>query len=61
MSIVEIVAGAALLGLVLGGLLVFPALFSDNLFCGWGTQLLLIQSGYRVLSVLLLSIAMLYL
>lgn len=48
-------------GLVLGFLLIFPALLSDNLFCGWGRQLLLIQSAYRLLSVLLMSIALVYL
>jgi uncharacterized protein DUF1761 len=48
-------------GLTLGFLIIFPALLSDNLFCGWGNQLLLIQSGYRVLSVLLISIALVYL
>ena len=44
------------LGLILGLLFIFPALLSDNLFCGWGTKLLFIQSGYRVLSVVLMSI-----
>ena len=48
------------MGLILGVLIVFPALLSDNLFCGWGTELLLIQSGYRILSVLLMSIAVTY-
>lgn len=48
------------LGAVLGLLLIFPALLSDNLFCGWGTKLLLIQSGYRVVSVILMSVAMFY-
>ena len=45
-------------GLTLGVLIVFPALLSDNLFCGWGNQLLLIQSGYRVLSILLMSLVL---
>ena len=45
------------LGLTLGLLIIFPALLSDNLFCGWGSDLLLIQSGYRVLSVVLMSLA----
>jgi len=46
------------LGLILGLLIVFPAFLSDNLFCGWGTQLLWIQVGYRVLSIVLMSIVM---
>ena len=58
---VDSLAGAAGLGLILGLLLVFPALLSDNLFCGWGTRLLFIQAGYRVLSVLLMSVVMFYL
>ena len=58
---VNSLADAAGLGLVLGLLLVFPALLSDSLFGGWGMQLLLIQAGYRVLSVLLMSIVMFYL
>lgn len=48
---------AAILGATLGFLIIFPALLSDNLFCGWGTKLLLIQSGYRLTAVLLISIA----
>ena len=47
---------ATALGLVLGLMVIFPALLSDNLFCGWGSRLLLIQSGYRVLTVLLMSV-----
>lgn len=54
------VSGAIGLGTILGLLLIFPALLSDNLFCGWGAKLLLIQSGYRVLSVILMSVAMFY-
>ena len=46
------------IGFTLGVLLVFPALLSDNMFCGWGIQLLLIQSGYRLLSILLMSITL---
>lgn len=52
--------GAIGLGAILGLLFIFPALLSDNLFCGWGAKLLLIQSGYRVLSVFLMSVAMFY-
>lgn len=48
-------------GLTLGFLVVFPALLSDNLFCGWGCRLLLIQSGYRLLSILLISLTLVYL
>jgi len=46
----------ALLGLVVGLGIVFPALLSDNLFCGWGRRLLLIQSGYRVLYIVVMSV-----
>ena len=45
-------------GMILGLLIIFPALLSDNLFCGWGSRLLLIQSGYRVLSVVVMSLVM---
>lgn len=51
---------AITLGLSLGFLIVFPALLSDNLFCGWGIKLLLIQSGYRVLAVGLMSVVIYY-
>ena len=44
------------IGLVLGFLIIYPAFLSDNLFCGWGGRLLCIQTGYRVLSVLLMSV-----
>ena len=47
---------ALILGLLLGLLIIFPALLSDNLFCGWGTPLLLIQAGYRVVAILLMSL-----
>jgi hypothetical protein len=47
-------------GLILGILIIFPALLSDNLFCGWGKTLLLIQAGYRVLSVFLMTIVYFY-
>ena len=49
---------AITIGAILGGLIIFPALLSDNLFCGWGSKLLLIQSGYRVTSIILMSLAM---
>ena len=58
---VDSLATGISLGLTLGVLIIFPALLSDNLFCGWGVKLLLIQSGYRALSVLLMSIALVYL
>ena len=45
------------IGAILGLLIIFPALLSDSLFCGWGNQLLMIQSGYRVISVFLMSLA----
>jgi len=51
---------AVSVGVILGLLIIFPALLSDNLFCGWGNKLLLIQSGYRAISVLLMSLAMYY-
>jgi hypothetical protein len=49
---------AALLGLLVGVLIIFPAMLSDNLFCGWGTRLLLIQAGYRVITVLVMSVVL---
>ena len=53
---VESNAGALGLGLCLGLLIIFPAMLSDNLFCGWGSKLLWIQTGYRALSVTLMSV-----
>ncbi|MCE2029103.1 DUF1761 domain-containing protein [Sessilibacter corallicola] len=53
---VQSLGQAITLGLILGFLIIFPAFLSDSLFCGWGTQLLLIQSGYRMLSVFLMSV-----
>lgn len=53
---VDSVSQALMVGLVLALLIIFPAFLSDNLFCGWGRRLLLIQSGYRMLSVLLMSV-----
>ena len=49
---------ASCIGLVLGVLIVFPALLSDNLFCGFGIKLLMIQSGYRVVSILCMSLVL---
>ena len=49
------------LGLIMSFLIIFPAFLSDSLFCNWGTRLLLIQSGYRMLSILLMSIILFYL
>lgn len=46
------------IGAILGLLIIFPTLLSDNLFCGWGNKLLIIQSGYRVISVFLMSLVM---
>ncbi len=43
-------------GLVLALLIIFPAFLSDSLFCGWGRGLLFIQSGYRMVSVIVMSI-----
>jgi hypothetical protein len=45
------------IGLILAVLVIFPTILSDNLFCGWGRTLLLIQSAYRMLAVILMSIA----
>jgi len=47
--------------LTLGILIIFPAMLSDSLFCGWGKRLLIIQSSYRAVSILLMSIAYVYL
>lgn len=52
---------ASLIGGILGLLIVFPAMLSDSLFCGWGWQLLWIQVGYRALSVFLMSLVMYFL
>ncbi|RKF18729.1 DUF1761 domain-containing protein [Alginatibacterium sediminis] len=52
---------AALVGLILGLLIIFPAMLSDSLFCGWGWQLLWIQVGYRALSVFLMSVVVYFL
>ncbi len=43
------------LGAVIAVGIVFTAFLSDSLFCGWGTRLLLIQTGYRVLYILVMS------
>ncbi len=55
---VSSVSAAVGIGLILGVLVIFPALLSDNLFCGWGAKLLWIQAGYRVVTVFLMSLAM---
>lgn len=52
------ISSAVSIGAILGCLVIFPALLSDNLFCGWGNKLLIIQSGYRVVSVFLMSLVM---
>ena len=52
----DTVAKAAGLGLILGIGLVFTAMWSDSLFCGWGRKLLFIQSGYRIAYILLMSV-----
>ena len=53
---VSTLTGAIALGGLVGFGLVFPALLSDNLFCGWGNKLLLIQSGYRILYLMIMAI-----
>ncbi len=60
MNITDI-STAAIVGVILGLLIIFPALLSDNLFCGWGNKLLMIQSGYRVLNVFIMCLAIFYL
>ncbi len=55
------ITSALKLALLLGVLIVFPALWSDNLFCGWGNQLLFIQAGYRVVTVVLMCVVMYFL
>jgi hypothetical protein len=47
---------AITVGAIVGFLIIFPALLSDNLFCRWGTSLLFIQSGYRILTAILMSL-----
>ncbi len=55
------ISTATIVGAILGLLIIFPALLSDNLFCGWGNKLLMIQSGYRVLNVFIMCLAIFYL
>lgn len=57
---VESLVQAIHIGVILGVLIIFPAMLSDSLFCGWGNRLLIIQAGYRILSVLLMSLALVY-
>ncbi|MFK8047072.1 MAG: DUF1761 domain-containing protein [Halioglobus sp.] len=47
--------GGAMLGGLIGLGIVFPALLSDSLFCGWGSKLLMIQSGYRVVYAIVMG------
>jgi len=46
-------------GLKVGALagvgIVFPAMLSDSLFCGWGSRLLFIQAGYRITYILVMA------
>ena len=58
MAGVNSLEGALGMGAVLGFLIVFPAMLSDSLFCGWGVQLLLIQTGYRVSSIVLMAVVL---
>lgn len=53
---VDSVIEAALFGLLLGAGIIFPAFLSDNLFCGWGLKLLWIQTGYRITTLVLMSV-----
>ncbi|SEK31970.1 Protein of unknown function [Colwellia chukchiensis] len=59
LNVVDIITAGGI-GLILGFLIIFPAFLSDSLFCGWGNKLLLIQSGYRIVSVFLMSLAIYY-
>ena len=52
---------AITVGAIVGFLIIFPALLSDNLFCDWGTSLLFIQFGYRILTVILMSLILFFL
>ena len=61
LAAIDSIGMGLLTGLILGLLIVFPALLSDSLFCGWGNRLLLIQSGYRVISIVLMSMVLVYL
>lgn len=56
LMVITSLASAVGIGLLLGLLIIFPAMLSDNLFCGWGYKLLIIQSGYRLASVILMSV-----
>lgn len=47
--------GGAIIGGLIGVGIVFPALLSDSLFCGWGSKLLMIQSGYRVIYAIVMG------
>lgn len=61
MTGVSEISGAVLLGLITGGGLVFTAMLSDNLFCGWGFKLLWIQTGYRVLTIVIMCVVIVWL
>lgn len=43
-----IATAVAVFGLIVGIGFIATAMASDSAFCGWGMQLFLIQSGYRV-------------
>ena len=45
----------ALFAASLISLVVFAAMLSDNLFCGWGIKLFLIQIGYRLAYIYLMA------
>ncbi|MEM9254058.1 MAG: DUF1761 domain-containing protein [Pseudomonadota bacterium] len=49
------VVPGATVGSLIGVGIVFSAFLSDNLFCGWGWRLLLIQAGYRVVYVIVMA------
>jgi len=53
---VESLFTAISVGAVLGLLIIFPAMLSDNLFCEWGIALLVIQFGYRFLKIMAMSV-----
>lgn len=51
---------AAMISLVLGFFLIFPAFLSDTLFCDTSIRLLFIQTGYRIFTILIMAIVIEY-
>ncbi len=46
---ISTLGGGVMIGLLIGVGFIATAMASDSAFCGWGVNLWLIQSGYRVL------------